>query len=124
MHRSALQLGIALAVLLAASAQGAEPTSWHLPSYDDGARPDAERVIRQLASSGHGPIFTTSFGFRNPTIRVAKQFPNVKFQHATGYQLVPNVAVYELTDRWMQSASADAISLSDTDRRPWRSERL
>lgn len=56
--------------------------------------PDAERVIRQLASSGNGLIFTTSFGFMNPTIRVARQFPDVKFEHATGYQTAPNVAVY------------------------------
>jgi basic membrane protein A and related proteins len=56
--------------------------------------PDAERVIRQLASSGNGLIFTTSFGFMNPTIRVAKQFPKVMFEHATGYQTAPNVAVY------------------------------
>lgn len=56
--------------------------------------PDAERVIRQLASSGHGLIFTTSFGFMNPTVRVAKQFPQVKFEHATGYQTAPNLAAY------------------------------
>ncbi len=56
--------------------------------------PDAERVIRQLASSGHGLVFATSFGFMNPTLRVAKQFPKVKFEHATGYQTSPNVSVY------------------------------
>jgi simple sugar transport system substrate-binding protein len=56
--------------------------------------PDAERVIRQLASSGHDLIFTTSFGFMNPTIKVAKQFPKVKFEHATGYKTAPNVSVY------------------------------
>jgi basic membrane protein A len=56
--------------------------------------PDAERVIRQLASSGHGLVFTTSFGFMNPTVRVARQFPQVKFEHATGYQTAPNLAVY------------------------------
>ncbi len=56
--------------------------------------PDAERVIRQLAASGHGLIFTTSFGFMNSTVRVAKQFRNVKFEHATGYQTAPNLAVY------------------------------
>ena len=56
--------------------------------------PDAERVIRKLASDGHGLIFTTSFGFMNPTLKVAKQFPNVKFEHATGYQTTSNVAVY------------------------------
>ena len=55
--------------------------------------PDAERVIRQLATS-HDIIFTTSFGYMNPTIKVAKQFPNVKFEHATGYQTADNVAVY------------------------------
>jgi simple sugar transport system substrate-binding protein len=56
--------------------------------------PDAERVIRQLASGGHQLIFTTSFGFMNPTLRVAKQFPKVKFEHATGYRTAPNVSVY------------------------------
>jgi simple sugar transport system substrate-binding protein len=56
--------------------------------------PDAERVIRQLASSGNQLIFTTSFGFMNPTVRVARQFPQVKFEHATGYQTAPNLAVY------------------------------
>ncbi|MEM7021015.1 MAG: BMP family ABC transporter substrate-binding protein [Pseudomonadota bacterium] len=56
--------------------------------------PDAERVIRQLASSGDGLVFATSFGFMNPTIRVARQFPKVKFEHATGYQTAPNVSVY------------------------------
>ena len=48
--------------------------------------PDAERVIRQLASSGHDLIFTTSFGFMNPTVKVAKRFPKVQFEHATGYK--------------------------------------
>ncbi|MEF2553042.1 BMP family ABC transporter substrate-binding protein [Aurantimonas sp. A2-1-M11] len=48
--------------------------------------PDAERVIRQLAQEGNDIVFTTSFGFMNPTIKVAKQFPDVKFEHATGYQ--------------------------------------
>ncbi len=56
--------------------------------------PDAERVIRQLAASGHDLIFTTSFGFMDPTIKVAKQFPNVKFEHATGYKRADNVATY------------------------------
>jgi len=56
--------------------------------------PDAERVIRQMASSGHGLIFTTSFGFMNATIKVARQFPKVKFCHATGYKRAPNVSTY------------------------------
>jgi len=56
--------------------------------------PDAERVIRQLAASGHGLIFTTSFGFMDPTAKVAKQFPKVKFEHATGYTRADNLATY------------------------------
>jgi len=55
---------------------------------------DAERVIRQLASSGNDIIFTTSFGFMNPTIKVAKNFPKVKFEHATGYKRADNVGTY------------------------------
>ena len=55
---------------------------------------DAERVIRQLASSGHDIIFTTSFGFMNPTLKVAKMFPKVKFEHATGYKRADNLSTY------------------------------
>ncbi|WP_169543120.1 BMP family ABC transporter substrate-binding protein [Sneathiella aquimaris] len=56
--------------------------------------PDSERVIRQMAADGHKVIFTTSFGFMNPTLKVAKQFPNVKFEHATGYKRSKNVSTY------------------------------
>lgn len=51
--------------------------------------PDAERVIRQLAGGNH-IVFTTSFGFMNPTVRVAQQFPDVKFEHCTGYKTAAN----------------------------------
>lgn len=56
--------------------------------------PDATRVIQQLARGGADLIFTTSFGFMNPTLQVAKQFPKVKFEHATGFKRAPNVATY------------------------------
>ncbi len=56
--------------------------------------PDAERVIQQLAASGHKLIFTTSFGYMNPTVKVAKRTPNVMFEHATGYKRAKNVATY------------------------------
>lgn len=56
--------------------------------------PDATRVIQQLARSGHDLIFTTSFGFMNPTIKVAKLFPKVKFEHATGFKRAKNVSTY------------------------------
>ena len=56
--------------------------------------PDAERVVTQLATSGHSLIFTTSFGYMNPTLKVAKRFPNVKFEHATGYKRADNLSTY------------------------------
>jgi simple sugar transport system substrate-binding protein len=54
--------------------------------------PDAERVIRELASSGHKLIFTPSFGYMEPTLKVAKDFPDVKFESITGYKTTANVA--------------------------------
>ncbi|WP_425043362.1 BMP family ABC transporter substrate-binding protein [Primorskyibacter sp. S87] len=56
--------------------------------------PDAERVMTQMALEGADLIFTTSFGYMDPTINVAKKFPKVKFEHATGYKTAPNVSVY------------------------------
>lgn len=56
--------------------------------------PDAERVIRQLATTGHGLVYTTSFGFMNPTARVARAMPRVKFEHCTGYTRSANLATY------------------------------
>ena len=56
--------------------------------------PDAERVMTQMALDGADLIFTTSFGFMDPTINVAKKFPNVKFEHATGYKRADNVSTY------------------------------
>ncbi len=53
---------------------------------------DAERVIRDLAQQGHQLIFTPSFGYMEPTLKVAKDFPNVRFESVTGYKTAPNVA--------------------------------
>jgi len=55
---------------------------------------DSERAIEQLARTGHGLIFTTSFGFMEPTLRVARRHPNVKFEHATGFKRAANVSTY------------------------------
>ncbi|WP_290704104.1 BMP family ABC transporter substrate-binding protein [Amphritea sp.] len=55
---------------------------------------DAQRVIYNLAKTGHDLIFTTSFGFMNPTLKVAKQFPKVAFEHATGYKMAKNMGTY------------------------------
>jgi len=54
--------------------------------------PDAERVIRDLAQQGHKLIFTPSFGYMEPTLRVARDFPDVKFESITGYKTAANVA--------------------------------
>jgi simple sugar transport system substrate-binding protein len=56
---------------------------------------DAERVIRQLAAKDYAVIFTTSFGYMDPTLKVAKLFPQVHFEHATGYKVSANVVTYE-----------------------------
>ncbi len=66
--------------------------SKYVESVSEGA--DAERVIRQLALDGNKLIFTTSFGFMNPTLKVAKNFPNVAFEHCTGYKRAANVGTY------------------------------
>jgi len=54
---------------------------------------DAERVIRDLAQQGNKLIFTSSFGYMEPTLKVARDFPDVKFESITGYKTAPNVAV-------------------------------
>ncbi len=69
---------------------GAKIKTRFVESVPEGA--DAERVIRDMAQQGNKLIFTTSFGYMNPTLKVAKQFPDVKFVHLTGYKTAPNVA--------------------------------
>ena len=61
-------------------------------SVPEGA--DAERVMTQMAMGGAQLIFTTSFGFMDPTLNVAGKFPQVKFEHATGYKTAPNMTAY------------------------------
>ena len=73
-------------------ALGGKVTTKFVENVPEGA--DAERVIRDLAQSGHNLIFTTSFGYMNPTLKVATAFPTVKFEHATGYKTASNVGIY------------------------------
>jgi simple sugar transport system substrate-binding protein len=73
-------------------AMGGKVVSKVVENVPEGA--DAERVIREFASTGSQLIFTTSFGYMNPTIKVAKQFPKVAFEHATGYKMADNVGIY------------------------------
>jgi len=57
---------------------------------------ECERVLRQLADGGADMVFSTSFSFMNAVTRVAKLYPEVKFEQATGYKTAPNVAEYNL----------------------------
>jgi simple sugar transport system substrate-binding protein len=76
------------------AALGDKVTTSFVEKVPEGA--DAERVIRDLAAQGHKLIFTTSFGFMNPTLKVAEEFAEVKFEHATGYKSAANVGTYNV----------------------------
>ena len=66
----------------------------YLDSVPEGA--DSERAIERFARSGCNIIFTTSFGYMDPTNKIAAKFPDVKFEHATGYKREhPNVSTYD-----------------------------
>jgi len=54
----------------------------------------ATPVIKDLAAQGHKLIFTTSFGYMDQTLEVAKAYPDAKFEHCTGYKKADNVGVY------------------------------
>ena len=75
--------------------------------------PDAERVMRQMAQSGVNIIFATSFGYMESMLKVAKEFPDVKFEHATGYKTAPNMSVYSskfYQGRYIQGVIAGHMS--------------
>ena len=75
--------------------------------------PDAERAIRAMAQDGADIIFATSFGYMEPMLKVAKEFPNVKFEHATGYKTNDNMSVYSskfYQGRYIQGVIAGHIS--------------
>ncbi|MCJ2377856.1 BMP family ABC transporter substrate-binding protein [Vibrio sp. ZSDZ34] len=87
----------------------------YVENVSEGA--DAERIITQLAKSGHEVIFTTSFGFMNPTIKAAKRFPNVTFEHATGYKQAKNVSTYGLRTyegRYVSGVAAGMATKTNT----------
>src|SRR5207247_3611345 len=97
----------------AAAAHGDKINTCYVESVKQGL--DAQRVIHELAQTGHGIIFTTSFGFMNPTIKVAKQFPKVKFEHCTGYKQAKNCATYNIRfyeSRYVQGVIAGKLSKS------------
>src|SRR2546423_3407193 len=87
----------------------------YLENVNEG--PDAERSIEQLVRTGHKLIYTTSFGFMDATAKVAKKYPNVMFEHATGYKRDKNLATYSgrfYEGRYIQGVIAAKMSKSGT----------
>jgi simple sugar transport system substrate-binding protein len=85
-----------------------------LESVPEGA--DAEGAIRRLANEGHDVIFTTSFGYMNPTLKVAREFPDIRFEHATGYKRSDNVSTYSIRfyeGRYIQGVIAGHMTQSN-----------
>jgi basic membrane protein A len=77
--------------------------------------PDSERSIEQLVRAGNKLIFTTSFGYMEPTLKVAKKYPNVHFEHATGYKRADNMSTYSgrfYEGRYIQGIIAAKMSKS------------
>ena len=75
--------------------------------------PDSEKVLNDLANSGHGLIFATSFGYMNYVVNAAKRHPKVFFEHATGYKRAANVATYNIRfyqARYVQGVIAGKLS--------------
>ena len=96
------------------AALGAQVKTAYVENVPEGA--DAERVIRDLAQQGYKLIFTPSFGYMEPTLKVAQEFPGVRFESITGYKTAPNVAVanaryYE--GRYLAGIAAGRMSKSN-----------
>ena len=78
---------------------------------------DAERVIRDLASQGNKIIFATSFGYMEQMLKVAAEFPDVKFEHATGYKTSPNMRIYDAKfyeDAYLAGVVAGSVTKTNT----------
>ena len=65
----------------------------YVESVPEGA--DAERVLRDMAANGNKLVFGTTFGYMEPIQKIAPDFPDVKFEHATGYKTAANVSTYD-----------------------------
>ncbi len=107
------------------AALGSKVKTTFVENVPEGA--DAERVIRDLARQGHQIIFTPSFGYMEPTLKVAKDFPDVKFESITGYKTAPNVATanaryYE--GRYLAGIAAGRMTQTESWRATWRAFRF
>ncbi|HUP08486.1 MAG TPA: BMP family ABC transporter substrate-binding protein [Caldimonas sp.] len=75
---------------------------------------DAERVMRDLAREGHGLIVATSFGYLEPALRVAAEFPAVTFEHVGGWKLAPNLGT--VNARWYEGRYLAGLIAGATSR--------
>ena len=78
---------------------------------------DAERVLRDLVRQGAGLVFATSFGYLQPALRVAADFPKVRFEHAGGYRTAANLGTYDARyyeARWLAGYVAGRLSVRGT----------
>lgn len=94
---------------------GEKVATTYVENVSEGA--DAERTIRRLAQAGNDIIFTTSFGFMNPTLRVAKEYPDITFLHATGYKRDDNLGTYlsvTYEGRYVTGVAAGLVTETDT----------
>lgn len=93
------------------AALGAKITTKYVENISEG--PDAERVIRNFVQEGCKLIFTPSFGFMEPTMKVAKTAPNVIFMQGSGYKTAKNVGAYNARyyeGRYVEGVAAGSMS--------------
>ena len=93
---------------------GDQVETFYVESVKEG--PDAERVINSMVLKGADIIFTTSFGYMDATLKMANRYPNVKFEHATGYKQAANMSSYGLRlyqARHVQGVIAGLMTKSD-----------
>ena len=94
---------------------GDKITTQYVENVPEGA--DAERVFRDLVGQGDTLIFGTTFGYMEPMLKVAQEFPNVKFEHATGYKTLPNMRTYDsrtYQGAYMAGVVAGAMTKTNT----------
>lgn len=79
--------------------------------------PDSERVILNMARKGYDVVFATSFGYMDPMLKVAKQFPKVVFMHCSGFKTAENMGNYfgrMYQARYLSGMVAGAMTKSNT----------
>ena len=92
---------------------GKKVQTTYLENIPEGAK--SEQTFEKLARDGYGLIFATSFGYGDAIFKVAKKYPDVKFEWATGYKTAKNVGTYfgaAEEGRYLSGIAAGAASAS------------